>query len=189
MKRKSTLILLILVVLVFILVVFIYSITRTSKNILAKEVVHIYESNTKTKPQNLEMHLSELDKRYFNGKLKVIPQWDNFSFTGAQVIKIKKEHPVLLLFYQNNSYQSPLLTVVYSNEHIKNSVLKPYRKWNTDFITYKDYEMPVYQKEAFTYVAVCAFNTQTYLHGAIDLNREKDWQNALKSLQWIEVST
>jgi hypothetical protein len=187
MKKKSSLILITLIVFLFILLVFTYFITRTSQNILAKEVVHIYESNTKTKPQNLETRLSELDKRYFNNELKTIPQWDNFSFTGTQVIKTKNEHPVLLLFYQNNSYQSPLLTVVYSNEHIKSSVLKPYRKWNTDFITYKDYEMPVYEKDGYTYIAICAFNTQTHLHGAIDLNREKDWQNALKSLQWVQI--
>lgn len=174
---------------VFAFLAFIYFITRNSENILSKEVVYIYESNTRIKPQNLETHLSELDKRYFNNQLKVIPQWDNFSFIGAQVIKIRNEHPVLLLFYQNNSYQSPLLTVVYSNEHIKNSVIKPYKKWNTDFITYKDYEMPIYQKEAYTYIVVCAFNTQTHLNGAIDLNREKDWQNTLKSLQWVSISS
>lgn len=187
MKKKSLLILTILAVFVFILLVLTYSITRTSQNILAKEVVAIYESNTKAKPQNLEIHLSELNKRYFNNELKLIPQWDNFSYTGAQVVRTKNEYPVLLLFYQNNSYQSPLLTVVYSNEHIRNSILKPYKKGNTDFITYKDYEMPVYKKDACTYIAVCAFNTQTHLHGAIDLNREKDWQNTLKSLQWTNI--
>lgn len=187
--RKTSFILIIIILTLFSFLVFTYFITRTSKNILAKEVVAIYENNLKNKPQNLEINLKELDKRYFNQEVRIIPQWDNFSFMGAQVVKARNEQPVLLLFYQNNSYQSPLLTVVYPNDYIKNSIVKTYKKWNTNFITYKDYEIPVYQQEMYTYVVICAFNAQTNLNGAIDLNREKDWQTTLKSLQWVQINT
>jgi hypothetical protein len=188
MKSKSSIVLFTLLAFAVVFLIFVYFITRNSKNILAQEVVFIYENNTKNKPQNLQTNLAELDKRYFNNQLKVIPQWDNFSFTGAQVIKAKNEQPVLMLFYQNNSYQSPLITLVYSNEYVKQSTVKPYKKWNTAFITYKDYEMPFFEKDEYVYVAVCAFNTITHLNGAIDLNREKDWQLTLKSLQWIPIT-
>jgi hypothetical protein len=188
MKSKSSIILFTLLSLAVVFLLFVYFITRNSRNILAQEVVAIYENNIKNKPQNLQTNLAELDKRYFNNKLKVIPQWDNFSFTGAQVIKTKNEQPVLMLFYQNNSYQSPLITLVYSNEYVNQSIVKPYKKWNTNFITYKDYEMPFFEKEEYVYIAACAFNTGTHLNGAIDLNREKDWQSALKSLQWTPIT-
>lgn len=187
MKNKSFIILFVLIIVIFITLI--YFITSTSKSILAQEVVAIYENNIKTKPQNLESNLIELDKRYFNNQLKVIPQWDNFSFSGAQITKAKNGTSILLLFYQNNSYQSPLITLIYPTQYVKQSSLKPYKKWNTYFITYKDYEMPFYEKDGYTYIVVCAFNTQTHLHGAIDLNREKDWQLALKSLQWVQIKT
>ncbi|MCS7029437.1 MAG: hypothetical protein NZ519_11795 [Bacteroidia bacterium] len=166
---------------------FIYRITRTSQHLLAKEVVDIYEANFKQAPLLLQADIVQVNKRYFDNTLQAIPQWDNFTLTGAQVIKNKKQEPILLLWYRNNSYQSPLLTLVYQNKTLQNYIVKKYKKGNTEFITYKDYEMPIFTRQNCTYVAICAFNTQTNLYGAIDLNREKDWQIALKSLQWADM--
>ncbi|MCS7077523.1 MAG: hypothetical protein NZ455_12475 [Bacteroidia bacterium] len=188
MKKKTKIILLTLIGLSFVFTAFLYRMTRTSKYLLPTEAVTIYENSLKTKTQNLETNLEQLNKRYFDNSLHAIPQWDNFTLMGAQMLKNNFQEPILLLWYNNNSYQSPLLTLVYQNKTLNRYVIKKYKKGSTEFITYKDYEMPIFTQGGCTYVAICAFNTQTHLHGAIDLNREKDWKNTLKSLQWIKVS-
>lgn len=166
---------------IFLLVLVIKS--RTNKPSLALKVVNIYEGN-KNNTQLGDIQAKEIAKRYLSWDLTLIPALENYSLYHVNPLKSKPES--LLLHYKNNSYQAPLLVVVYKKEALSQFSVNTYKKFSHSFITYNDYEMPLIEQNNFVFVFVSAFNDSLNLNGAIDMNRERDWKFLLPTLTWVK---